>query len=634
MLSAVGAAVLTISGVAQLGAVLLLVVDLRRDRLRPGAVVTDPVACVAIGVLAAVAVGLQPAVVLPIGAVAAAAGVLLAWRTTDFWPSGVTAWAALLVSVAGGAVVVGNVVLGLEISLFTRALIMIGLVVGAVRVPSILMQTYEATEVALRRRWHHSRRPATGWTPPADAPFVTIQVPTYAEPPEIVIGTLDALSRLDYPAFEVLVIDNNTRDERLWRPVQEHCDRLGPRFRFLHVEGITGAKAGALNWARPEVDRRTELVALVDADYQVDARWLADTVPLFADRELGFVQCPHAYRDYRQSRPARMVNAGYEWAQATEMVSRNEHDAGITVGTMSLIRLAALDVAGGWAEWCQTEDSEFAIRVHAAGYRSILLDRAYGRGLIPETMTELKKQRFRWTYGPGQEFKQHRRLYLPRLLGGRPSALSLRQRIRHGHYGLLVLMTGLTVFDLPFIVLLAGSLAVHREAPTFDPLLLIPVGSALLAAQVLRWLIYRRFIGAGLGAFVGGTVALAAVQPTLATAAFCVLAGRPAVWQRTNKFRTVPGRLRWLAETRTEVIFGVGCVLASVATPLLLPYGPLTLLLAACFAGHAVTYAASALLAWLAQRDLRRSTLPTGPDRSEVSRSSPGSEGRPGRRSP
>ena len=50
-------------------------------------------------------------------------------------------------------------------------------------------------------------------------------VPAYAEPPELVV-TLDALARLRYPNFEVLVIDNNTKDPALWRPVEEHCARL------------------------------------------------------------------------------------------------------------------------------------------------------------------------------------------------------------------------------------------------------------------------------------------------------------------------------------------------------------------------------------------------------------------------
>ena len=54
-------------------------------------------------------------------------------------------------------------------------------------------------------------------------PKVSIHVPAYNEPPAMLIETLDALARLDYPDFEVLLIDNNTRDENVWRPVEAHC---------------------------------------------------------------------------------------------------------------------------------------------------------------------------------------------------------------------------------------------------------------------------------------------------------------------------------------------------------------------------------------------------------------------------
>jgi hypothetical protein len=76
-----------------------------------------------------------------------------------------------------------------------------------------------------------------------------VHVPVHAEPVELVCGTLDRLAGLDYPRFEVVVVDNNTTDEALCRPVEEHCRSLGSRFRFLHVEGLEGAKAGALNYA-------------------------------------------------------------------------------------------------------------------------------------------------------------------------------------------------------------------------------------------------------------------------------------------------------------------------------------------------------------------------------------------------
>jgi multisubunit Na+/H+ antiporter MnhB subunit len=58
-----------------------------------------------------------------------------------------------------------------------------------------------------------------------------VHVPAYNEPAGMLIETLDALAKLDYPDFEVLVIDNNTRDEAVWRPVEIHCAKLGARFR-------------------------------------------------------------------------------------------------------------------------------------------------------------------------------------------------------------------------------------------------------------------------------------------------------------------------------------------------------------------------------------------------------------------
>src|ERR1700751_3312092 len=92
-------------------------------------------------------------------------------------------------------------------------------------------------------------------------PKVSIHVPAYNEPPPMLIETLDALARLDYPDFEVLVIDNNTRDERVWRPVEAHCAKLGARFRFFHVAPLAGFKAGALNYALERTHPHRPIVA-------------------------------------------------------------------------------------------------------------------------------------------------------------------------------------------------------------------------------------------------------------------------------------------------------------------------------------------------------------------------------------
>jgi cellulose synthase/poly-beta-1,6-N-acetylglucosamine synthase-like glycosyltransferase len=49
--------------------------------------------------------------------------------------------------------------------------------------------------------------------------FVSIHVPAHNEPPELVEQTLESLAQLDWKSFEVLVIDNNTSDPALWRPL-------------------------------------------------------------------------------------------------------------------------------------------------------------------------------------------------------------------------------------------------------------------------------------------------------------------------------------------------------------------------------------------------------------------------------
>ena len=107
---------------------------------------------------------------------------------------------------------------------------------------------------------------------PGLPPFVSVHIATYNEPPDLVITTLNALADSLYTDFEVVVVDNNTDDLALWAPVARAVSALGPRFRFLHVDRLQGAKAGALNVALSLSDLRTTHVAIVDADYQVDLR--------------------------------------------------------------------------------------------------------------------------------------------------------------------------------------------------------------------------------------------------------------------------------------------------------------------------------------------------------------------------
>lgn len=266
----------------------------------------------------------------------------------------------------------------------------------------------EAIEWA-EARWVRQRRRALAQplAAPATWPKVSIHVPAYNEPAPMLIETLDALARLDYPDYEVLVIDNNTPEETVWKPVEAHCRALGPRFRFFHVKPLAGFKAGALNYALERTDPSATIVAVIDSDYRVDPCWLKDLVPACADTQVAIVQAPQDYRDYGQNLFKAMCYAEYRGFFHIGMITRNERNAIIQHGTMTLVQRAALETVGGWAQWCITEDAELGLRLFEHGYQAHYLPRSYGRGLMPETFVDYKKQRFRWAYGALQILRRH-----------------------------------------------------------------------------------------------------------------------------------------------------------------------------------------------------------------------------------
>jgi hypothetical protein len=521
-------------------------------------------------------------------------------------PVGAAAWSSWLLL---GAVLLGWGVVflaRLDVSRMTAALLWATSALSAVTLPSAVVQTREGWDPLLGRRRRRAARPSAQRAG-SYVPRVSVHVPCHAEPPQVVIGTLDCLAALDYPDFEVLVIDNNTADPELWLPVQVHCERLGERFRFLHVEGLTGAKAGALNWALDYTCPRAELIAVVDADYHVRRQWLRATAGYFADPAVGFVQCPHAYRGYAQSALGRWANWEYAVFFATGMVSLDRHQAGITVGTMSLIRRAALAAAGGWAEWCLTEDSELAVRIHAAGYRSVYLTEPYGRGLIPETFEGYRRQRYRWTYGPVQEFQRHWRLFLPGRLAA-PSALTGGQKLHHANHGLDIISIGLRALCFPLAAAAAASMVAHHERVAMPAELWVAATCLLAGNLVLRWLTYRRVVRATARQAFGGILAFAALTHVITTASLRALIRRPARWQRTSKFRPRRSGLHALTSAGSETILGLAGILAAAVLVAVNRGGGIATALAIGLAAQALTYLTAPIVTLAADRSLARTT--------------------------
>jgi len=411
-------------------------------------------------------------------------------------------------------------------SVLVGALLLIG-TVGVIAV--LLAEAHEWAEA----RWvtDHRRILRPGRRAPGRLPKVSVHVPAYAEPPDMLIETLDALAQLDYPDFEVLVIDNNTRDEALWRPVEAHCRRLGARFRFFHVDPLAGFKAGALNFALEHTAADAEVVAVIDADYIVRPDWLRDLVPEFENPRTGIVQAPQDYRDAAESAFKAMCHAEYRGFFHIGMVTRNERNAIIQHGTMTLVRRELLERVR-WSEWCITEDAELGLRILAEGYESTYVPASYGRGLMPDSFLDFKKQRSRWAFGSMQIMRRHFRS----LVTGREGQLSAGQRYHFLAGWLPWLADG---FNLLFnCAALAWSLVMVAFPSRIEPPLvafsLLPL--SLFVFKLVKLLhLYRTRVGANLAQTVSAALAGLGLAHTIGTAMLSGLVKNDRPFFRTPK---------------------------------------------------------------------------------------------------
>jgi cellulose synthase/poly-beta-1,6-N-acetylglucosamine synthase-like glycosyltransferase len=217
--------------------------------------------------------------------------------------------------------------------------------------------------------------------PVEEEPFVSIHVPTHNEPPEVVMQTLQSLSKLEWSNFEVMVIDNNTSDPALWIPVQEYCEMLGDKFRFFHVEGLKGFKAGAMNYVRQFMDRRAKFIFVVDADYVVQPHALQTALRHFTNEQIGLIQFPQDYRNVTADNLG--IALDYKHFFSGFMNMANRLGCVPSTGTLALVNVAALESIGGFDAKFVTEDADLGLKLALKGYKSIYVNQTIGAGLLP-----------------------------------------------------------------------------------------------------------------------------------------------------------------------------------------------------------------------------------------------------------
>ena len=405
-------------------------------------------------------------------------------------------------------------------------------------VPLVLIAMARIEEIAAIAFGRKPRRLIVKGAPVAPAtigdtvtfPKVSIHVPAYFEPPEMLKQTLDAVSRLDYPNFECVVIINNTPDPAFWQPIQDHCRALGERFKFINAEKVEGFKAGALRIAMERTAVDAEIIGIIDADYVVEPDWLKDLVPVFADPRVGLVQAPQDHRDGDRSLMHYIMNGEYAGFFDIGMVQRNEANAIIVHGTMCLIRRAAMDMAGGWAGDTICEDTDLGLAIIEHGWLTHYTNHRYGHGLLPDTYEAFKKQRHRWAYGGFQIVKKHWRRFLPgasRLSPDQRREFALGWLNWLGAESLGVLVAILNLIWVPIVA--------FADIAIPDKILTLPIIASFVVSLVHFMALYRLRVPVKWGQMLGAMVAAMSVQWTVSRAVANGLITEHLAFARTSK---------------------------------------------------------------------------------------------------
>jgi cellulose synthase (UDP-forming) len=295
---------------------------------------------------------------------------------------------------------------------------------------------------------------------------------TPGEPLAMFDRTLAACRRIRYPHTTYLLDD--TRDPR-FRALAERHDAV-----CLELLDVPGAKAGKINRALAMTNE--EFVLVLDPDHVPFPEFLDRVLGHFGDDRVGFVQVSQAYYNQRRSfTAAGAAEQTYAFYGPGQM-GLYGHGSCVAIGANCTFRRAALDSIGGHGIGL-AEDLVTAIRIHAAGWKSVYVPEVVSRGLVPEDLGSFYRQQLKWARGVYEvAFSE-----LPRLT----RSLHWRQRLSYlaiGTYYLFGVTTPLFLL-IPYLFLWFG---VQPAAMRFAEFITVvaPVGiiGAAIYLIMQRWL--------------------------------------------------------------------------------------------------------------------------------------------------
>jgi cellulose synthase/poly-beta-1,6-N-acetylglucosamine synthase-like glycosyltransferase len=335
--------------------------------------------------------------------------------------------------------------------------------------------------------WARAVRPVRR---PVPWPFVSVLVPAFNEGSRIA-DTLRSILAVDYPNFEVLVVDDGSQDDTL----AVATEIAGRDCRVRVFRKPNGGKSSALNTGFRE--STGAFVLCVDADSQLEPNALRRMVRLLDDSEVGVVAGQVRVRN-RSTLVSKLQALEYALMNGMPRLAQsNFSQVLIAPGPIAMFRRDILleiwrrwgsrtesapgAVAGPWESDTFAEDCDVTLNTLLLGKRVIFEPAAISYTTAPVRLIPLLNQRYRWIRGNIQAIRKCLRRWheMPKA----PAALPI-------WLGIFLVETvawpAVNVYGLTlFVVLVATVGQIGNLLPWYLILLAIELNAAAFSVRVL-----------------------------------------------------------------------------------------------------------------------------------------------------
>ena len=225
--------------------------------------------------------------------------------------------------------------------------------------------------------------------------FVSVLIPAYNEQ-ETIIKTLTSLKGNRHRKFEALVIDDGSTD--LTGDLVREFAKSDPRFRL--IQKPNGGKSTALNVGMREA--KYDIVVTIDADTILFPNAISELVRPFADPKVDAV-CGNVEVGNVHNLLTGFQALEYITAQNFDRRAFEELNAiSVVPGATGAWRRERVLAIGGYESDTLTEDADMTIKMLINGGKIVYAPNAKSITEAPDTMRDLAKQRFRWSFGTFQ----------------------------------------------------------------------------------------------------------------------------------------------------------------------------------------------------------------------------------------